>query len=106
MNMPQTFDFQSAKITTKRLGKPVHVAKALLDLRDESGVSNETREVLKHAIDYIRSLERAVGNMAVSNKARRQGTVVIADQSQDIRAATVALMDAAKKRMAGGGNAG
>jgi hypothetical protein len=95
--MPQTFDFQSAKITTTRVGKPVHVAKALLDLRDESGVSNETREVLKHAVDYIRALERAVSSMAVSNKAPRIGTVLLAQQ--DIRAATAALMVAAKKRM-------
>jgi hypothetical protein len=104
--MPQTFDFQSAKIATKRVGKPVHVAKALLDLRDENGVSNETREVLKHAVDYIRALERAVGNKAVSNKAKRVGAVVIADNQQDIRAATAALMDAAKKRMKGTSNAG
>jgi hypothetical protein len=100
--MPQTFDFQTAKITTKRVGKPVHVAKALLDIRDESGVSNETREVLKHAVDYIRALERAVSSMAVSNKARRTGTVLIATNQQDIRAATAALMDAAKKRIMDG----
>ena len=78
--MPQTFDFQTAKITTKRVGKPVHVAKALLDIRDESGMSNETREVLKHAVDYIRALERAVSGMAVSSKARRTGTVPDRDQ--------------------------
>lgn len=98
--MTQTFDFNSAKIITKRVGKPVHVAKALLDLRDESGVSNETREVLKHAIDYIRALERAVSTVAVSQKARRQGAVVI--EKLDVRAMTAALMAEAKAKAKGG----
>jgi hypothetical protein len=55
-----TFDFSRAKVKSAKVGKPVHVVKALLDIADANAGVKNVVSIVEHAAEYIKALERAV----------------------------------------------
>lgn len=62
------FDFSRAKVKSAKVGKPVHVCKALLDIADANRGVKEVVSIVEHAAEYIKVLEREL--LAAQNSAR------------------------------------
>lgn len=54
------FNFYRAMFPNPRAGKKLHIIKTLIDMRERSGVTNDDRAALLHAICYIKNLEEEV----------------------------------------------
>jgi hypothetical protein len=63
----QHFDFNSAVCMCPQRGRRLHVVKSLILMRERDGVTNEDRDVLKHAIEYIQALEREVARLELAD---------------------------------------
>lgn len=67
------FNFLRANFLNPKTGKRIHIIKTLMDMRERDGVTNEDRDALRHAIEYMKELEREVSRSNSVSESVRVG---------------------------------